>query len=157
MKEEHDRSRTLDSPDRGPRDCKTSGPASRRRRRSANLGRQLHELSWPTVVGDCELSSENLGSKSSGEFGHFTGTIDEFRRRHAEAIHHGDKEIGERDVGLETMIGTMVETEAITSRQDERIVGVVMSGAVAAAVKNHGVVEKGAFVFAGVLQALEEI
>ena len=98
-----------------------------------------------------------LGSKSSGEFGHFTGTIDEFRRRHAEAIHHGDKEIGERDVGLEKMIGTMVETEAITSRQDERVVGVVMSGAVAAAVKNHGVVEKSAFVFAGVLQALEEI
>ena len=57
----------------------------------------------------------------------------------------------------ETMIGTMVETEAITSRQDERVVGVVMSGAVAAAVKNHGVVEKSAFVFAGVLQALEEI
>lgn len=55
------------------------------------------------------------------------------------------------------MIGTMVETEAITSRQDERVVGVVMSGAVAAAVKNHGVVEKSAFVFAGVLQALEEI
>ena len=75
----------------------------------------------------------------------------------AESVHHGDEEVGERDIGVEAVVGSVFETELISSGKDEGVVRVVVSGAVAAAVEDHGVIEEVAILLRGILKSLEEV
>lgn len=91
------------------------------------------------------------------DFRHLPGTVSERIRLHAHSFLHGDKQVRQWHVLVKRQVLTVLVSHVLAPRQDQRIIRIVMSLAVAASIKQARVIQHRSIALFHLAKSLDQV